>query len=116
MRPDIVAQHTNRISELEEEVRQLREAVVPSGSEYPHELGLTRCQVALFKRLSKTKIVHHQDLLFVLEQTTGRPSCQNILRTQISKMRARLAKAESPYEIMLVWGVGYRLAKRGSQS
>lgn len=111
MQSQTVHRQTDRIVHLEEEVRQLREAIYPIPDEYPWELGLSKCQTALFLRLAKTVLVRHEDLLNTLEQATGRPSSESSLKVLIWKMRRRFEKTGAPYRIVNVWGVGYRLTK-----
>lgn len=120
MQSQNVAEQTGRINHLEEEVRQLREAIYPLPEEYPWELGLSKCQTALFLRLAKTVLVRHEDLLDTLEKATGRPGSEGSLKVLIWKMRQHFKKTGAPYRIVNVWGVGYRLVKtlppEGAQS
>ena len=109
MQSGIIAQQLDRISYLEEQVRQLREAVYPRPESYPWRLNLSKSQAALFVRLTRTEIARHEDLVHTLEQVTNRPANLNLLRVQVTKMRNRLKASDSPYRIENVWGVGYRL-------
>ncbi len=104
-----IAELRERIDILEEENRQLQEALYPDEMSPMWRYGLTKCEIALFNRLLQTELATRETLVNVLEATTRKPGAQRTVDVMMHKIRRKLK--HSPHKIHTVWGIGYRLEK-----
>lgn len=99
MRPE------DRIAELEEEVRQLREALAPAHLLAPIEYKLTPAEQRLYSALAVGGVLPDERLEQAIGE--GRIISEGLLRTHITKLRKKLR----PFNVRIVniSGIGYYL-------
>jgi DNA-binding response OmpR family regulator len=108
---NIIRRQQERIDELEETIRQMREAEKSSTTVLPAEWKLSPAQhralVALYR--APAGFLTHEAMFQALRRSVGfdPANAANLVRKNVSDMRHRLA----PFgiEIVLQWGRGYEL-------
>lgn len=106
---DEMQQLRAQLETVQEENRQLKKALTPDENSISWRYGLTKTQMAMFRRLEQSEMATREALLNVVEVTNGHESSEKSLDTMIHYMRKRLRGSE--YSIRTVWGVGYRLVR-----
>ncbi|OQW38074.1 MAG: hypothetical protein A4E20_04690 [Nitrospira sp. SG-bin2] len=97
-----------RISELEDEVAELKQILAASDGDYRHRsLGLTKTQAKLYGALLRRKSMTTEQLMAVIypdSDERSERSTKNV-NVQLHFMRKKGIPIES------VWGEGYRLGR-----
>lgn len=96
---------------LQEENRQLREALAPEIVHIPVAWRLTPCEQRVFRCLTTQDIVPHGLIMMALyADRPGDPPAAKIIQAFICKLRAKL----KPHGVMIgtAWGQGYCLENR----
>jgi DNA-binding response OmpR family regulator len=102
-----------RIEELEEEIRQLRELLAPPELEIPPEWRLTPQQQLLMRCLMRSGYATTEQLQYagVVSHNKDVSITDNHVKVQINKMRHKLAP--HGITIMLMHGIGYQIIGGG---
>lgn len=101
-----IYQLQNRVEELEEEVRQLREALTPL-DEVPAEWGLNPAEKRLYLTLAKGGVIRRSACVYAV--TEGRDIGSKILDVRMHYLRRKLAP--SGFVIINIFGEGYELKR-----
>jgi len=93
----------NRIAELEEEVRELREAMTPAAHPLREALGLPISEELILAHLARGGSYSRQQLLTVLD------SEDSYWERNIDSLIKRIRKRIAPLKISAAYGIGYAL-------
>ncbi|MGO8093196.1 helix-turn-helix domain-containing protein [Rhizobium leguminosarum] len=102
-----------RIDFLEERIRQLEEALMPSIVIVPVEYQLTALEARVFSHLSSRELGTKQSIMMALYSDCADEPEIKIVDVFVCKMRRKLSKFG--VRIETVWGQGYRLARRPNE-
>mgnify|MGYP002718379293 CR=1 FL=1 len=97
-----------RIAFLEEENAQLRAAMAPA-SLTPPEWRLSPSHSRMFAALAARQSVSHDGLLMCCAGPTDGERSNETLRNQVMRLRKRIQPYG--YDVVAVWGQGYRLVR-----
>lgn len=99
------------IDRLQEQVRQLLEALAPSTVMVPPEWGLTATQMRVFAHMTTRDLVSRNSLMIALygSRPHDHPN-EEIISVFVAKIRRKL----EPYGVRIktVWGQGFSLVDR----
>lgn len=97
-----------RIEELEEELRQTREALSVSNMRFPHEWNLTPAQQRLLLAFAKNPFLTHEQC-FLAVAKNRQVDGDGLVKVQITKLRHKV----KPLGMTIVnrWGEGYEMTE-----
>ncbi|NEI60938.1 helix-turn-helix domain-containing protein [Rhizobium leguminosarum] len=109
MDDDLLDLQRDRIEFLEERIRQLEEALMPSSVMVPVEYQLTSLESRVFAHLASREFGTKQSIMMALYSDRAEEPEIKIVDVFVCKMRRKLR----PFGVKIetIWGLGYRLAK-----
>ncbi|MBX5015928.1 helix-turn-helix domain-containing protein [Rhizobium lentis] len=109
---DLVDLQRDRIEFLEERIRQLEEALMPSSIIVPVEYQLTSREARVFSHLASRDFGTRQSIMMALYSDRLEEPEMKIVDVFVCKMRRKL----KPFGVRIetIWGQGYRLARPGA--
>ncbi|MBB3608644.1 two-component system cell cycle response regulator CtrA [Rhizobium sp. BK602] len=109
--PDIVDAQRDRISMLEERIRQLEDALMPPTIVIPLEYRLTSSEARVYAHLASRDVATKQSIMLALysDRIDLEPEIK-IVDVFVCKMRQKLKRFDVVIET--VWGHGYRLVRK----
>lgn len=110
---DLVDLQRARIAFLEERIRQLEEALMPSTMRAPIEYQLTALEARVFAHLASRELGTKQSIMMALYSDRAEEPEIKIVDVFVCKMRRKLSKFG--VRIETVWGQGYRLARQTAE-
>lgn len=109
---DLVDLQRDRIEFLEERIRQLEEALMPSTVVVPVEYQLTANEARVFAHLASRDVGTKQSIMMALYSDRSEEPEIKIVDVFVCKLRRKLR----PFGVHIetIWGQGYRLARPGA--
>lgn len=109
---DLVDLQRDRIEFLEERIRQLEEALMPSSVIVPIEYQLTAQEARVYAHLASRELATRQSIMMALYSDRSEEPELKIVDVFVCKMRRKLR----PFGVRIetIWGQGYRLVRPGT--